>query len=80
MASWQDRIFAVNWSSFGFRPELWDWGIAKHLLTSTMDLFDRWGIREAGLFTFPNSPKHIRPLPEIRLLSPFSHRLMSNMT
>jgi hypothetical protein len=24
-----------------------------------MDLFDQWGIREAGLFTFPNSPKHI---------------------
>src|SRR6516162_9082393 len=24
-----------------------------------MDLFGKWGVREAGLFTFAHSPKHI---------------------
>ncbi len=57
--------FATNWGSFAFfgpltiRPELWDRGIAKHLLVSTMDLFDAWGAREAGLFTFAQSAKHV---------------------
>lgn len=57
--------FAANWGSFGFfgpltvRPDLWDRGIARRLLGATMDLFARWGTRQAALFTFPNSPKHI---------------------
>ncbi len=24
-----------------------------------MDIFEKWGVREAGLFTFAHSPKHI---------------------
>jgi hypothetical protein len=24
-----------------------------------LDLFARWGVRQAGLFTFPHSPKHL---------------------
>ncbi|MGE0422249.1 MAG: GNAT family N-acetyltransferase [Reyranellaceae bacterium] len=57
--------FVANWGSFGFfgpltvRPDLWDRGIARRLLDPTMELFTRWGTRQAGLFTFPNSPKHI---------------------
>jgi len=57
--------FATNWGSFGFfgpltvRPELWDRHIAQALLAPTIDLFDQWGVREAGLFTFSHSPKHV---------------------
>src|SRR6202171_5153891 len=57
--------FATRWGSVGFfgpltiRPDLWDRGIAQLLLEPTMDLFDRWGIRHAGLFTFAASAKHI---------------------
>jgi GNAT superfamily N-acetyltransferase len=57
--------FATNWGSFGFfgpltvRPDLWDQHIAQKLLGPTLDLFEKWGVREAGLFTFAHSPKHI---------------------
>jgi GNAT superfamily N-acetyltransferase len=57
--------FATRWGSVGFfgpltiRPDLWDRGIAQLLLAPTMDLFDKWGVRHAGLFTFPASAKHI---------------------
>lgn len=57
--------FATNWGSFGFfgpltvLPELWDQHIAQRLLGPTMDLFEKWGVRETGLFTFAHSPKHI---------------------
>lgn len=55
----------ASWGSFGFfgpltvRPDLWDRGIARRLLDPTMDLFERWGIKQAALFTFPDSPKHV---------------------
>jgi GNAT superfamily N-acetyltransferase len=57
--------FAANWGSFGFfgpltvRPDLWDRGVARRLLEATMALFERWGTRHTGLFTFPQSPKHL---------------------
>ena len=57
--------FAANWGSFGFlgpvtvRPDLWDRGIARRLLGATMEILARWKIRQAGLFTFPHSPKHL---------------------
>jgi GNAT superfamily N-acetyltransferase len=57
--------FATRWGSVGFfgpltiRPDLWDRGIAQLLLAPTMDLFERWGIRHAGLFTFAQSAKHV---------------------
>ena len=57
--------FATRWGSVGFfgpltiRPDLWDRGIAQLLLAPTMDLFERWGIRHAGLFTFADSAKHV---------------------
>jgi GNAT superfamily N-acetyltransferase len=57
--------FATNWGSFGFfgpltvRPDLWNQHIAQKLLGPTLDLFEKWGVREAGLYTFAQSPKHI---------------------
>jgi predicted N-acetyltransferase YhbS len=41
--------FATGWGSVGFfgplsvRPDLWDRGIAKALMESTMDIFAAWG-------------------------------------
>jgi GNAT superfamily N-acetyltransferase len=57
--------FVTQWGSFGYfgplsvHPHLWDRGVAKHLLAATMDLFERWNLRHAGLFTFAESTKHV---------------------
>ena len=57
--------FAANWGSVGFfgpltvSPEYWDRGVAQRLLDATMDLFEAWGTRHAGLFTFAQSAKHV---------------------
>jgi len=56
---------ATRWGSFGFfgpltvLPEYWDRGVAQQLLEATMATFDAWGLRHSGLFTFPQSAKHI---------------------
>jgi len=56
---------ATRWGSFGFfgpltvLPEYWDRGVAQRLLEATMTIFDRWGVRHTGLFTFPQSAKHV---------------------
>jgi GNAT superfamily N-acetyltransferase len=58
--------FAANWGSVGFfgpltvAPQYWGQGIAQRLLDATMDLFTAWDTRHAGLFTFPQSTKHVR--------------------
>jgi predicted N-acetyltransferase YhbS len=55
----------TRWGSVGFfgpltvHPSMWDRGIAKELLTPTMNIFDRWQVTHAGLFTFPHSAKHV---------------------
>jgi predicted N-acetyltransferase YhbS len=55
---------AALWGSVGtfgplsVHPSCWDRGIAQRLIESVMDRFAQWGIQQAGLFTFPNSPKH----------------------
>ncbi|HZR82368.1 MAG TPA: GNAT family N-acetyltransferase [Candidatus Binatia bacterium] len=57
--------FAARWGSlatFGplsVRPDLWGERIAQALLAPTVALFERWGVRHSGLFTFSNSPKHL---------------------
>lgn len=57
--------FATRWGSFGFfgpltvRSDLWDQGIATRLMEPVIELFERWGVRHAGLFTFPESTKHV---------------------
>ena len=55
----------TRWGSFGFfgpltvLPEYWDHGVAQRLLKATMMVFDRWGLRHTGLFTFAHSTKHV---------------------
>jgi N-acetylglutamate synthase-like GNAT family acetyltransferase len=57
--------FALNWGSVGIfgpltiHPDLWNKGVAKRLLEKTMDIFDKWRVKHAGLFTFAESIKHI---------------------
>lgn len=57
--------FVVDWGSVGFfgpvsvRPDLWDRGIARHLVAAVLDEFARRETRHMGLFTFGHSPKHV---------------------
>jgi GNAT superfamily N-acetyltransferase len=57
--------FATRWGSVGFfgplsiRPDLWDRGLAQPLVAAASDMFEQWGLRHAGLCTFPHSTKHI---------------------
>ena len=57
--------FLTHWgsvASFGpltVRPDLWGQGIAQDLLGPTLELFARWGTKQAGLFTFPHSTGHV---------------------
>ena len=63
------RLIGVNavtrWGSFGFfgplavLPEYWDRGVAQRLLVETMKVFDGWGVKHTGLFTFSHSAKHV---------------------
>jgi N-acetylglutamate synthase-like GNAT family acetyltransferase len=58
-------VFAARWGSFGFvgplsiHPILWDQGIGGRLLEPVLGAFARWDLRQAGLFTFATSPKHL---------------------
>src|SRR5271168_3962562 len=64
-----DRLIGTNvatrWGSFGFfgpltvLPEYWDRGVAQRLLEATMVIFERWGLRHTGLYTFASSAKHV---------------------
>lgn len=57
--------FALHWGSVGVfgplsvLPELWDKGVAKRLLEETMNIFAKWQIRQAGLFTFAQSARNV---------------------
>ena len=57
--------FATNWGSVGFfgpltiHPDYWDRGVGKRLIEPVIDLFSRWGVRQAGLYTFAQSQKHV---------------------
>ena len=56
---------ATRWGSVGFlgpltvAPENWGQNVGSRLLESTMELFLNWNTEHIGLFTFPQSPKHI---------------------
>ena len=58
-------VLAARWGSFAFfgplsvHPRLWDRGLGGRLLQPVCDAFARWGVRQAGLFTFADSPKHL---------------------
>jgi GNAT superfamily N-acetyltransferase len=57
--------FAGNWGSVGFfgpltvEPTIWDRAVGRRLVEATMELFDEWGTAHVGLFTFPQSGKHV---------------------
>lgn len=57
--------FATNWGSVGLfgplsvHPAHWNLGIGSRLMEPVMELFARWGVTHAGLFTFAHSEKHI---------------------
>lgn len=57
--------FATRWGSFAFfgpltvRVDLWGRGIASRLMQPVLDLFEQWQVRQAGLFTWPESPAHV---------------------
>jgi GNAT superfamily N-acetyltransferase len=69
--------FVTRWGSVGFfgpltvDPSLWDKGVSRALLAETMPFFDRWGVTHAGLFTFPQSPKHLALYQKYGFLSRF---------
>jgi len=58
-------VFAARWGSFGFlgplsvHPGLWDRGIGGRLLQPVLEALASWDVRQAGLFTFADSPKHL---------------------
>ena len=58
-------VLAARWGSFGFlgpltvHPRLWDRGVASLLLHPVLEAFEEWDLRQAGLFTFADSPKHL---------------------
>ncbi|MBV8085228.1 MAG: GNAT family N-acetyltransferase, partial [Chloroflexi bacterium] len=57
--------FVTVWGSFGFfgplsvLPAMWDSGIGQALLGPTIELLEQRGVSLSGLYTFPNSPKHL---------------------
>jgi GNAT superfamily N-acetyltransferase len=58
-------VLAARWGTFAFfgplavHPERWNQGIGSLLLEPVVASFERWGVRQAGLFTFPDSAKHL---------------------
>ena len=75
--------FVTHWGSFGFfgplsvEPRLWEQKVAQRLLEPTMELFERWGCRHAGLFTFSHSPKHAALYQKFDFWSRFLTPVMS---
>lgn len=57
--------FALDWGSVGIfgpltvHPDYWDKGVARALLDHTMKIFEGWGTKHVGLFTFAQSSKHL---------------------
>ena len=57
--------FATQWGSVAFfgpltvHPHHWERHIASRLMEPILECFTRWGATYTGLFTFPQSPKHI---------------------
>ncbi len=58
--------FLTRWGSFGFfgplsvHPDRWGERIASGLLEATVGMFTDWKTEVEGLFTFAQSPSHIR--------------------
>lgn len=58
-------VFAARWGSFAFfgpltsHPDVWDRGVGSALMVPVLEAFGRWQLRQAALFTFSNSAKHL---------------------
>jgi GNAT superfamily N-acetyltransferase len=57
--------FATHWGSVGYfgpltvHPDFWDRGVGQKLVEPALALFQTWGCRHTGLYTFSASPKHL---------------------
>jgi predicted N-acetyltransferase YhbS len=57
--------FATLWGSVAFfgpltvRVDRWDSGIGQQLVAAACEQFEKWGAPHTGLFTFPQSTKHV---------------------
>jgi ribosomal protein S18 acetylase RimI-like enzyme len=75
--------FATHWGSVGFfgpltvRPDLQEQAIAQALLAKTIEQFDTWKTRHAGLFTFADSTKHIALYQRFGFYARFLTAIMS---
>ena len=58
-------LFAAGWGSFGYfgplavEPALWNAGVGRLLIDAAMELFTARGHTLTGLYTMPESPKHL---------------------
>jgi len=75
--------FLAHWGTFGFfgpltvRPDLWSKGVAQALLNATTCQFSQWKARDAALFTFVQSPKHLALYQKFNFWPGFLIGLMS---
>ncbi|MGA9756178.1 MAG: GNAT family N-acetyltransferase [Desulfobaccales bacterium] len=57
--------FVTHWGSVGYfgpltvHPDFWDRGVGQQLLPPALALFEAWGCRHTGLYTYSCSPKHL---------------------
>ena len=57
--------FAAHWGSVGYfgpltvHPDFWGRGVAQQLLAPALALFEAWGCRHTGLYTYSASPMHL---------------------
>jgi len=57
--------FATNWGSVGFfgpltiHPDYWDRGVGQRLVAPVVSKFSEWNVKQAGLYTFAQSQKHV---------------------
>lgn len=57
--------FVTHWGSVGYfgpltvHPDFWDRGVGQKLVEPALALFEAWGCRHTGLYTFSQSPKHL---------------------
>jgi GNAT superfamily N-acetyltransferase len=57
--------FVARWGSFAVfgpltvRPDVWERGIGSRLWDACLPIVDAWGVSQTGLFTFPQSTKHV---------------------
>ena len=57
--------FVTHWGSVGYfgpltvHPDFWDRGVGQKLLPPALALFQAWGCRHTGLYTYSASPKHL---------------------